>query len=125
MSADHSSRLDHHEGEIKRLREGQDAIFTELKTLGGGMNAIANQISSLQAQKGPPWHQIIGTASQVVLVVGAMVSGIVYVASNGSSPAQHALDKRVAQTEWQMERLAAEIKRQDQALGWRPTIRSD
>ena len=122
MSADHGSRLDHHEGEIKRLREGQDAIFGELKTLGSGMNNIATKLTELQAAKGPPWHQIIGTASQVVMVIGAFVTGIVYIASNGQSPQQHAIDKRVGQLEWKAERADHDLRRIDGALAWRPTV---
>jgi len=125
MSADHQARLDRHDLDIRELREGQTSIITKLDKQDSALGAIANSLTEIRAQKGPPWHQIIGTASQVVLVFGAAVSAIVYVASNGASPQQHALDKRVTQSEWELERVRSEMKRLDRALGWRPTIKTD
>lgn len=139
MTADHGSRLDRHEMEIRELRDGQVAILKKLDHQDGALSAIATAITEMRAQKGPPWHQLISTASQVVLVLGAIISAVVYVSSNGQSPAQHALELRMARAEWRGERVeerlvrveasrereAERLSRLEFAAGWKPVTRTD
>ena len=79
----------------------------------------------MRVGKGPPWHQIISTGTQVVIVIGAIVSGIVYIASNGQSQQQHGMDKRVEKLEWRMDRVDGVIKRFEFAAGWKPSVARD
>lgn len=125
MSGDHSARLDRHDMDIRELREGQSAIIQKLDKQDSVLGAITNALTELRVAKGPPWHQIISTGTQVVIVIGAIVSGIVYIASNGQSPQQHAIDKRVTGLEWRMDRADNVIKRFEFAAGWKPSVQRD
>lgn len=139
MTADHSARLDRHDMDIRELREGQSAIIQKLDKQDNVLGVITNSLTEMRAQKGPSWHQLISTGTQVVFVIGAIVSGIVYIASNGQSPALQAIDHKVSRLEWRMdqndagdkhtrtwiERADGVIKRLEFASGWKATTQRD
>jgi len=117
-----AGELRRHDDDIRDIRKQQETIVSEIKTIGTAVSNVASSLTEMRAQKGPPWHQIISTGTQVVIVIGAIVSGIVYIASNGQSPQQHAIDKRITGLEWKQDKTDSEIRRLDRAMGWKPTI---
>lgn len=117
-----AGELRRHDDDIRDIRKQQETIVSEIKTIGTAVSNVASSLTEMRAQKGPPWHQIISTGTQVVIVIGAIVSGIVYIASNGQSPQQHAMDKRITGLEWKQDKTDSEIRRLDRAMGWKPTI---
>jgi len=134
-----AGELRRHDDDIRDIREQQKTIVSEIKTIGTAVSNVASSLTEMRAQKGPPWHQIISTGTQVVIVIGAIVSGIVYIASNGQSPQQHAVDIKVSKLEWRMDQNDANykavrswidkadpiIKRLDFAAGWKQTVQRD
>lgn len=134
-----AGELRRHDDDIRDIRKQQDTIVSEIKTISSAVSNVASSLTEMRAQKGPPWHQIISTGTQVVIVVGAMVSGVVYIASNGQSPQQHGFDNRLSRVEWRLDRNDADdakvrswvekadaaIKRLDFAAGWKSTTQRD
>lgn len=132
MSQDHSARLDRHDEDIRELRRDVASIISEIK-------GVANVLTEMRAQRGPGWITIISACQGIAIMVGLVVSGIVYVASNGQSQWQHSLDQRVSRIEWRadrhdqddrrrdawMEKADASIKRMEFAAGWKATARVD
>lgn len=134
-----AGELRRHDEDIRDLRKGQDIIVSEMKSISSAVSGVASSLTEMKAQKGPPWHQIISTGTQVVIVIGAIVSGVVYIASNGQSPQQHAIDTRVSRLEWRADNNDAGdkivrswidkadpiIKRLDFAAGLRQSVQRD
>lgn len=120
-----AGELRRHDDDIRDIRKQQETIVSEIKSIGTTVSNVASSLTEMRAQKGPPWHQIISTGTQVVIVIGAIVSGIVYIASNGQSPQQHAIDKRVTGLEWRMDRAETVVKRFEFAAGWKPQVQRD
>lgn len=134
-----TGELRRHDEDIRDLRKGQDVIVSEMKSISSAVSGVASSLTEMKAQKGPPWHQIISTGTQVVIVIGAIVSGVVYIASNGQSPQQHGFDNRLSRVEWRLDRNDADdakvrgwiekadatIKRLDFAAGWKQTVQRD
>jgi len=118
MSQDHAARLDRHDEDIRQLRTDVSAIFTEIK-------GVANVLTEMRAQRGPGWITIISALQGVAIMVGLVVSGIVYVASNGQSAWQHSLDQRTSRLEWRTDQHERDIKRLDFAMGWKPVFSRD
>jgi hypothetical protein len=139
---DHNAAIARHDEDIRELRRDVGQIFTEIKGQNASLAGIANAITELKAQRGPGFLQLLDVASRVVTLVGAMVVGIVYLSTNGQSPAQHAIDKRatileyradqakqLAEAEiekrlsvydWRMKRLEDELRTTRTILGWKP-----
>lgn len=134
-----AGELRRHDEDIRDLRKGQDIIVSEMKSISSAVSGVASSLTEMKAQKGPPWHQIISTGTQVVIVVGAVISGVVYIATNGQSPKQHEVDTRISRVEWRLdqnedrdkvvrtwvEKADATIKRLDFASGWKQTVQRD
>lgn len=119
MSQDHSARLDRHDEDIRELRRDVASIISEIK-------GVANVLTEMRAQRGPGWITIISACQGIAIMVGLVVSGIVYVASNGQSQWQHSLDQRVSRLEWwRSENADPAIKRLDFAMGWKPVFSRD
>lgn len=106
-----------HATEIRELRQGQVIVFEKLdalaadgKQLGAALGQINQSLTELRVNKGPGLLQLLDVASRVVTLVGALVVGIVYLSTNGSSPAQHSLDKRATVLELQSTQAAEDRK---------------
>lgn len=134
-----AGELRRHDDDIRDIRKQQDTIVSEIKTISTAVTNVASSLTEMRAQKGPPWHQLIGTASQVVLVAGGLITGVVYIATTGQSQQQHVLDKRVSGLEWRLDRTEGEvmrhrswvdktegiIKRLEFAAGWKQSVQRD
>lgn len=142
-----------HAAEIKQLTHGQTIMFEKLDSLaqkGEQTSVVLHQITQglteLRAQKGPGLLSMLDVASRLVTLVGAVVVGVVYLATNGQSPAQHAVDKRVtlleaavpqfaedrktvldlakqqAVTEYRLKRAEEDQKLLRSSFGWKATV---
>jgi len=89
---DHVTRLAQAETAIEELKRGQALIFSKL-------DAIAGSLSDLRANTGPALRDVLDIGTRIVIIVGAIVSGIVYVARGGASAEMHAHDKRIERLE--------------------------
>lgn len=108
-------RVGHLERDVEAIKVGQAQLGQGQNALASKMDEIGRAIAGFQATKGPPLSQILDTATRLIMIIGATVAGIVYIARNGSSHEAHAFDLRLSAIE-------RTITRVDEALAWRPTL---
>jgi hypothetical protein len=108
QSRDLTGRVDQIEAQVAELKVGQQAIF-------GKLDQIATSVTGMQANKPMSAMSALDFITRIVMIVGAVVSGIVYVARNGNNDDMHKLQSQLEQHTQRLERL-------DRAMNWTPRL---
>ena len=108
QSRDLTGRVDHIEAQVAELKSGQAAISSDLKQ-------VLTSITGLQANKPMSAMSALDFVTRIVMIVGAVVSGIVYVARNGNNDDMHKLQSQQEQHGHRLDRI-------DRAMNWTPRL---
>ena len=93
---DHGARLGRAEAEIAELRKGLEGLAANVTA---GFKEVTAAIQELRAQSGPPFREILDIGTRVIVIFGALVGGIIYLARGGTNPEIHAHDVRLTRIE--------------------------
>jgi hypothetical protein len=104
---DIAPRVRHLETEVGEIKETQRAIFGEMRATTAAIGQVQSSISGMEAGRPNSIVQLVSLGLQVlttsVLLIGATVGTITYIASNANNADMAVLKERMA---WAKERIS-------------------